>query len=100
MAQRKKVNAEDVTDIKKVVGSKPQPAWWGFREDLSELGPYPDAIEFEPDPEENLRMIRVRVTKAAKSLKLEVAHSETVRGTLIVFRRPAEGTRTRGGRRK
>jgi hypothetical protein len=97
MAQRKKANAEEVTDIKKVTGSKPQPDWWGFREDLKDLGAYPDAIEFEPDTDESLRKIRVRVTKAAKSLEMDIANSETVRGTLIVFRRPAEVTRKGSG---
>jgi hypothetical protein len=97
MARGTKVNVEEVTDIKKVTGSKPQPDWWGYREDLKDLGAYPDAIEFEPDTDESLRMIRVRVTKAAKSLELDIANTETVRGTLIVFRRPAEGTRKRDG---
>jgi hypothetical protein len=100
MARGTKVNVEEVTDIKKVTGSKPQPDWWGYREDLSELGDYPDAIEYDPEPHENLRKIRVRITKAANSLNMTVMNRETERATLLVFRPPAEGSRRRGGRRK
>jgi hypothetical protein len=100
MARGKRVNLQDITDLKSKTQTKVEPQWWQYREDISALEDYPDAIEYEPDEGENLRKLRVRVTKAATALGVEVTHRETARGTLLVFRPPTEGTVRRGGRRK
>jgi hypothetical protein len=98
MATGRKVNAEEVSDIKSTAKGKKEPEWFQYVEEISAIGAYPDAIEYEPDQGESLRKLRVRVTKAANSQEIEITHRETARGTLLVYRPPAEGTRR--GRRK
>jgi hypothetical protein len=99
MARGRKVNLQDVTDMVSTAKSKKEPEWYQYVGEISSLGDYPDALEYDPDEGESLRKLRVRVTKAANSQEIEITHRETARGTLIVYRPPAEGTR-RGGRRK
>jgi hypothetical protein len=99
MARGRKVNLQDVTDIKSVTKSTKEPEWFQYVEEISSIGAYPDAIEYEPDEGESLRKLRVRVTKAANSQEIEITHRETARGTLLVFRPPTEGAR-RGRRKK
>jgi hypothetical protein len=93
MARGKKVNLEEITDIKSSAKGTKEPDWWQYREDISSLEDYPDALEYTPDDGETLRKLRVRVTKAGKSLDIPIKHSETVRGTLLVYRPPSEGRR-------
>jgi hypothetical protein len=99
VAQSKKVRMDEVTDIKSTAKGTKDPEWWQYREDISSLEDYPDALEYTPDEGESLRKLRVRVTKAAKAEGVAVKHSETVRGTLLVYKPPAEG-RTRSRTRK
>jgi hypothetical protein len=99
MAQGRKVNLEEISDIKSAAKGTKDPEWWQYREDISSLEDYPDALEYTPDDGESLRKLRVRVTKAGKSLDIPIKHSETARGTLLVYKPPAEGRR-RGGRKK
>jgi hypothetical protein len=99
MAKGRKVNLEEVTDIKSTAKSTKEPEWHQYVEEISSIGDYPDAIEYDPDEGETLRRLRVRVTKAAKSQGIDITHRETARGTLLVFRPPTEGTR-RGRRRR
>jgi hypothetical protein len=98
VAQGRKVRMDEVTDIKSAAKGTKEPEWWQYREDISSLEDYPDALEYTPDEGESLRKLRVRVTKAAKSVEVPVKHSETVRGTLLVFKPPTEGRRGRGRR--
>ena len=99
MARGRKVNASEITDVVSTAKSKKEPEWYQYVGEISSLGDYPDALEYDPDEGESLRKLRVRVTKAANSQDIKITHRETARGTLLVFKPPTEGRRG-GGRRK
>jgi hypothetical protein len=99
MATGRKVNLQEVTDIKTTAKSTKEPEWYQYVGEISSLGDYPDALEYDPDEGESLRKLRVRVTKAANSQDVKITHRETARGTLLVFKPPTEGRRAPRRRR-